>query len=203
LAPAWTLLLLVDEGRNVASFRGWGLPVPFLSLPRLDLVPLPVLLASEPHGRPPVKERSRGSDPVRDGGDADRQLFLIEDNAADVELVREALGGLPFAVGVSTAGDGEQALDILRDAANRGALPNVIFLDLNLPRMNGLEVLAQLKRHPVLRGVPVVVLTSSSAAKDTDPSHALRADEFVTKPIDVDEYFATVRATALHWFGRA
>jgi CheY-like chemotaxis protein len=176
--------------------------VPFLSLPPgLDLVPLPVLFASEPPRRRPAKSSGGAGGPDHDCSDTDRQLFLVEDNAGDVDLVREALSGLPFAVGVSTASDGEEALKLLRDAADCGALPNVIFLDLNLPRMNGLEVLAQLKTHPALRDVPVVVLTSSSAAKDANRSHALRADEFVTKPTDVHEFFAAVRTTARRWFG--
>jgi CheY-like chemotaxis protein len=177
--------------------------MPFLSLPPgLDHVQLAVLFASESPKRPapsPVELDDAGSEPDRDGATAGRQLFLVEDNPADVDLVLQALRGLPFAIGVSTATDGEQALKILREAADRGVLPNVIFLDLNLPRMNGLEVLAQLKTHPTLRDVPVVVLTSSAGAKDAHRSSALRADDFVLKPFDVDDYFAMVRSTARRW----
>jgi two-component system, chemotaxis family, response regulator Rcp1 len=174
--------------------------VPFLSLPlHSDLVPWPALLAPEPPGCRSATRGSGDSRSDRDTRDTGRQLFLVEDNPADVDLVREALGALPFAVGVSTATDGEQALELLRESADRGVLPNLIFLDLNLPRMDGLDVLAQLKMHPALRDVPVVVLTSSSAARDCDRSRALHADDFVKKPLDVDDYFATVRSAARRW----
>jgi CheY-like chemotaxis protein len=167
--------------------------------------PAPMVLAN--HTRRPSEapgERD-GSEEAAAEKPTARRLFLVEDNAADVDLVREALGALPFQVDVSTAEDGEKALAALHAAARRGAVPDVILLDLNLPRMSGHDVLARLKTDPALCGVPVVVLTSSSAVRDSDGARALRADGFVTKPIDVNEYFRTIQATARRWLrpGRA
>jgi CheY-like chemotaxis protein len=168
---------------------------------------VPALIAAGPKRRSPAE---RGAQWVGDDASTsaarERRLFVIEDNAGDVDLVREALDALPFNVDVSAAHDGEQAVTKLRELAQRGTVPHVIFLDLNLPRMSGQEVLAQLKMDPVLRGVPVVVLTSSSAEKDRDELYALHADEFVTKPSDVYAYFSTIQATVRRWLecpGRA
>jgi CheY-like chemotaxis protein len=150
----------------------------------------------------------RGSKPrTREVGDhhrasaaAERRLFLIEDNPGDVDLVRQALSALPYPVRVVAAGDGNEAIAELRQAAQRGSVPDVIFLDLNLPGLSGHAVLAWLKSDPSLRDVPVVVLTSSSAKNDNDRSYELGANDFVTKPLDVYNYFSALQATARLWF---
>lgn len=164
---------------------------------------LPVFLSSPPGNRSstPGENATRGAQGGRVG--APRRLLLVEDNPADADLVREALRGLPFPIDVSTAQDGEQALAALKDAAARSVLPDLVLLDLNLPRMSGHEVLAALKTDPALSGLPVVVLTSSSAAEDSDASRALRVDGFVTKPLELDEYIRIVQAAARPWLQRS
>lgn len=174
--------------------------MPDLAVPlRSRLTPLPAFLASS--GGPRSSQRDAPSagtvEGARTGGE--RRLLLVEDNPADADLVREALGGLPWPVHVSTAQDGEHALATLQEAGRRGALPDLILLDLNLPRMSGHDVLAKLKTDPALCDVPVVVLTSSSALQDSDAARALRADGFVTKPLELDEYLRTIQATARRW----
>jgi two-component system, chemotaxis family, response regulator Rcp1 len=188
----------------------WGYPrcspscenelrVTSVALPLGTLVdPHRALLAAAALGRGSSKRGAREASAC-DTGCGTPRLFLVEDNAADVDLVRDALSALPFKVDVSSAIDGEEALVVLREAAQRGVLPDVIFLDLNLPRMSGHAVLAQLRTIPALRDVPVVVLTSSSASAESDGSSALHADDFVTKPMDVYEYFRVVQAAARRW----
>ncbi len=165
-----------------------------------QLPPIPALIAAG-------SLRRRASNPGtrevgvhdRASAAAERRLFLIEDNPGDVDLVRQALGALPYPVRIDAAGDGIEAVAKLRQAAQRGTVPDAIFLDLNLPGMSGHAVLAWLKSVPSLRGVPVVVLTSSSAKTDNDRSHEFGANDFVTKLLDVYEYFSALQATARVW----
>lgn len=175
--------------------------MPSVALPLgCRLPPLPALIAAGPPGPRSSKPSARGGgECASTRAGAERRVFLVEDNAADVDLVRDALAALPFKVDVSAAYDGEQALVALREAAQRGILPDVIFLDLNLPRMSGHEVLAQLNTVSALRDVPVVVLTSSSADDESGRTSAVHADEFVTKPMDVNEHFRVIQATARRW----
>jgi chemotaxis family two-component system response regulator Rcp1 len=173
-----------------------------MSLQTPHLVPLPAFLASPP-GRSFTPDAHRVGEGERADAGAERRLLLVEDNPADADLVVEALGGLPYPVHVSTALDGEHALAALQEAARSGALPDLVLLDLNLPRMSGHEVLAQVKTDPALCDVPVVVLTSSSAVQDSDAARALRAEGFVTKPLELEEYLRTIQATARRWLQRS
>src|ERR1035438_5401706 len=129
------------------------------------------------------------------------EILLIEDNPGDVELIHEALQFGRVMNRISVATDGEAALAFL----NRGLgfenapLPDLILLDLNLPKKNGFEVLKEVKEHPVVSRVPVVILTSSQADRDILKSYDLRANCFISKPVDVDEFLDTVRATGEFW----
>jgi two-component system, chemotaxis family, response regulator Rcp1 len=125
--------------------------------------------------------------------------MLIEDNAGDVDLTREAIADLPFDVDLLATHDGEQALADLRQAARRGGLPHAIFLDLNLPGMTGHQVLEQLRADPALRDIPVVVITSSAAEKEVWHQNRLRCDDFFTKPLDLDEYLRLITTAARRW----
>jgi CheY-like chemotaxis protein len=119
-------------------------------------------------------------------------ILLVEDDAADAVLIREALRDHTAARRIVTqAEDGLAALERLRDPACRR--PDLIVLDLNMPRMNGVEVLEVLKSDEDLKSIPVVVLTTSSAPEDIRSAYDLHANAYVTKPVSLDEFVSTVR----------
>jgi CheY-like chemotaxis protein len=118
-------------------------------------------------------------------------ILLVEDDAADAVLIREALRDHTAGRIVAQAEDGVAALERLRDPAHRR--PDLIVLDLNMPRMNGSEVLEVLKSDEELKSIPVVVLTTSRAPEDIRSAYERHANAFVTKPVSLDEFVATVR----------
>lgn len=132
------------------------------------------------------------------------QILLVEDDPGDVLITQEALEHSKVANTLFTVSNGEEAIAFLRqegDYADAG-VPDLILLDLNLPRLDGREVLAQIKEDPALRRIPVVVLTTSQAEEDVLRSYDLHANAYITKPVDfarfvdvvrqVDEFFFTV-----------
>jgi CheY-like chemotaxis protein len=128
-------------------------------------------------------------------------LLLVEDNPADVRLTREALREAGVLTTLHVATDGVDALAFLHhEGRHAGApRPHVILLDLNLPRKNGREVLEAIKSDDTLRNIPVVILTTSQAEQDIAESYRLRANAFVTKPVDLDKFFAVVRSFEQFW----
>ncbi|MHC3438434.1 response regulator [Natrialbaceae archaeon A-gly3] len=130
------------------------------------------------------------------------QILLVEDNPGDVRLTKEAFEHGRIENDLHVVTDGSEALEFLNqhgeyDDAPR---PDLILLDLNLPRMNGDEVLDELKDDPDLRPIPVIVLTSSKAEEDIARSYELHANAYLTKPVDPDEFIDTVRAFEEFWF---
>ncbi|GMV41022.1 MAG: two-component system response regulator [Myxococcales bacterium] len=132
-------------------------------------------------------------------------VLLVEDSDADVRLTQEAFGELGEPVDLRVAHDGLEALDTLRRGGPHGEAlrPQLILLDLNMPRMDGREVLAQLKQDPELRRIPVVVLTTSEDEADVLEVYQLHANCYVTKPIDLDRFFHVVSAIHTFWLGTA
>jgi two-component system, chemotaxis family, response regulator Rcp1 len=132
-------------------------------------------------------------------------VLLVEDNPGDVRLVREALAEADQRVDLHVAGDGEAALAWLREPGPDGGQrrPDLLLLDLNLPRRGGLEVLADIKADPLLRRIPVVVLTSSAAEHDVTGAYERYANCFVTKPLGLDEFIAAVNEIARFWLRSA
>ena len=130
------------------------------------------------------------------------EILMVEDNAADVDLTAEALSEGKIRNRLHVVGDGEAALDFLhRRARHRDApRPDLVLLDLNLPRKSGLEVLAEVKQDADLRRIPVVVLTSSKADEDILRSYDLHANSYVTKPVDFDQFCRIVRSIESFWF---
>lgn len=128
-------------------------------------------------------------------------ILLVEDNPGDVRLAREALREDLPRDGLAVAGDGSEALAYLRREGPHGAAaaPALILLDLNLPRMDGRELLAAIKADARLKAIPVVVLSSSGAPQDIERAYALHANCFVTKPADLDGFVAAVRAVVHFW----
>ena len=130
--------------------------------------------------------------------EADYQLvdvLLVEDDAGDVLMTREAFEHYKIRNELHVVTDGEQALQFVRRQGSfaDAPRPGLIMLDLNLPRRDGLEVLAELKADPGLRVIPVVILTTSQAEEDIIRSYALHANAYVTKPVDFERFIEVIR----------
>ncbi len=129
------------------------------------------------------------------------RILLVEDNPGDVRLTREALRENKVVNAMDVASDGVEAMERLRAAAARGngAIPDLILLDLNLPRKSGMEVLAEIKSDEALRRIPVVILTTSDAERDILKSYDLHANCYITKPVDLVRFFDVVRSIENYW----
>ena len=129
-------------------------------------------------------------------------ILLVEDSPADVELTLRAFKRRKLSNPVAVARDGEEALDYIhrRGAFGAGApVPGLILLDLRLPKVDGLEVLRQLKEHPVYRNVPVVVLTTSGEDRDVARSYELGAASYIVKPVEFEKFQEVVERIDLYW----
>jgi CheY-like chemotaxis protein len=122
-------------------------------------------------------------------------VLLVEDDPGDVLMTREAFADNKVRNRLSVVSDGVAALDFLRKAGEHAdaPTPDLILLDLNLPRMDGREVLEAVKSDVALRQIPVVVLTTSEAEEDVVRSYSLHANAYVTKPVDFDRFIEVVR----------
>jgi CheY-like chemotaxis protein len=129
------------------------------------------------------------------------QILLVEDSPGDIRLTREVLRDAKIANELHIVGDGEQAMAFLRCEGDYAAVqrPDLILLDLNLPRKDGREVLAELKDDPDLHLIPVIVLTTSAVEQDVLRSYDLNAACYITKPIDLDEFVTVVRSIESFW----
>ncbi|WCB96669.1 Response regulator rcp1 [Baekduia alba] len=131
------------------------------------------------------------------------RLLVVEDSESDIELLREALSDSEPALELDVVRHGEDALSFLRREGEfeSAACPDLVVLDLNLPRMGGFEVLRALREDvdPRLRRLPVVVFTTSATATDIDKAYDLHASSFVTKPTAFEHYLDTVRAFREFW----
>jgi len=129
-------------------------------------------------------------------------ILLVEDDAGDVELTREGLAAGKMFVNLHTVDDGIKALRFLRrQEPYAGAVrPDIILLDLNLPRMDGRETLKEIKADEHLRGIPVVVLTTSEADADILKCYDLGASCYISKPVGFDEFLKVVRSLEDFWF---
>lgn len=132
------------------------------------------------------------------------EILLVEDSPADVRLTLEALREVGAGNRLTVANDGLEAMRVLKDRVGRRApLPEVILLDLNLPRMDGREVLEAIKTSDALKHIPVIVLTTSRAEQDVVRSYALGANAFVIKSANLDEFVDKIRAFAKFWLDAA
>ncbi len=127
------------------------------------------------------------------------RILLVEDNPGDADLVLDAVREFPC--DVSVVSDGVEALEFLHKEGRHAAAkqPDLVLLDLNLPRLGGREVLARVKEDPGLKHIPFVILSSSQAERDLMDAYRLHANCFVTKPVDLDEFLASVGAVATFW----
>lgn len=128
-------------------------------------------------------------------------ILLVEDNPGDVRLTKELLRESKVLNELHVVTDGAEALAFLRREGrhSQAARPDLILLDLNLPRRDGREVLADIKRDPSLRRIPVVILTTSRAEEDVVRTYDLHANCFITKPVDLNEFVKVVRSIEDFW----
>jgi CheY-like chemotaxis protein len=129
------------------------------------------------------------------------EILLVEDNPGDVRLTQEAIKDAPIAHNLRLVTTGEEALDYVyrRGPYSAAPKPDVILLDLCLPGIAGQQVLAQLKSDAALRTIPIVVLTSSRAEKDVLESRNLRANAYVVKPVDLEQFTEVIRGVQEFW----
>lgn len=130
------------------------------------------------------------------------EILLVEDSPADVLIAREALNEAKLLNTIHVAEDGIEAMDFLykRGKFASAIRPDLILLDLNLPRKNGREVLAEIKADENLKSIPVVVLTTSSAEEDILKSYNLHANCYVVKPVEFDSFVKAVQSIQQFWF---
>ena len=128
------------------------------------------------------------------------EILLIEDNEGDIDLVTDAMSRFTVPHRLQVAHDGEQALAaLLGPRANHATLPQLILLDLNIPKIDGREVLASIKADERTRHIPVIVLTSSGAERDLLNAYRLYANCFITKPTEVESFFAMFELIERFW----
>ena len=130
------------------------------------------------------------------------EILLVEDNPGDVDLAREALAGGKVRNTLHVVGDGMAAMEFLRHQGKYANVPrpDLILLDLNMPRMDGREVLAEVKSDEDLKRIPVVILTTSRAEEDILKTYNLHANCYITKPIDLHQFIKVVQAVEDFWF---
>ncbi len=131
------------------------------------------------------------------------EILLVEDNPGDVDLAREALEGSKMCNALRVVGDGEAAMAYLRREGKYADAPrpDLILLDLNLPKKDGREVLAEIKADEDLKRIPVVILTTSRDEEDVMKTYNLHANCYITKPIDFSQFFKVVKTIEEFWLG--
>jgi chemotaxis family two-component system response regulator Rcp1 len=130
------------------------------------------------------------------------ELLVVDDNPADVALVSEALAGGLRHTKINSVGDGVEAMAFLnrREKYANSLRPDLVLLDLNLPKKDGLAVLAAMKANPDLRRIPVVIFSTSQLRKDVVRSYEVGANCYVRKPGNLNEFFAAVKSVEEFWF---
>lgn len=126
-------------------------------------------------------------------------ILLVEDNPMDLDLTLRAFNKKKFSNTIQIARDGEEALSYFVRWETGEAMPAVILLDINLPKVNGLEVLQKLKAHPVFRRIPVVVLTSSKENSDLKTAYDLGVNSYIEKPVSFNKFIEVAEHIELYW----
>jgi CheY-like chemotaxis protein len=126
-------------------------------------------------------------------------ILLVEDNPMDLDLTLRAFNKRRFINAIEVARDGEEALAYVARWDAGEPIPAVILLDINMPKVNGLEVLEQIKRHPVYRRIPVVVLTSSREDRDLAAAYDLGVNSYIEKPVSFNKFMEVADQIELYW----
>lgn len=130
---------------------------------------------------------------------AQPSILLVEDNPMDVDLALRAFRKRRLTNPIDVARDGEEALAWIPRWEEGASLPAVILLDLKLPRVNGLEVLRQLKGHPDFRRIPIVVLTTSADSEDVARAYELGVNSYIVKPVDFEKFVEVASQIEIYW----
>src|SRR3954468_19222582 len=128
-----------------------------------------------------------------------KTILLVEDNADDEQLTLRAMRQSDVPNIIRVARDGAEAIDALFGAASNGRLPDLVLLDLKLPKVSGLEVLQRIRSEDSTKTLPIVILTSSDEERDIVESYNLGANSYIRKPVDFDEFIDAVRQLGLYW----
>jgi two-component system response regulator len=137
---------------------------------------------------------------------AENEILLIDDDDADIELALHALRENKLVSHVRVLRDGEEVLDYLfgnggEERRSSGQVPQLILLDLKLPKVGGMEVLRRVKGHPMTKSIPVVILTSSTDERDLVNGFDLGVNSYICKPVDYDQFREIVRQVGIYWLG--
>jgi len=132
-------------------------------------------------------------------------ILLVEDNPADVRLTQEAFKETNLNTILHVVRDGTEALEFLRQTGRFTAVPrpDMILLDLNLPKKDGRQVLAEIKKTPDIKRIPIVILTNSKAAEDIQQTYEHHANSYITKPTNLDEFIAVIKQIEQFWLSIA
>lgn len=126
-------------------------------------------------------------------------ILLVEDNPNDVEITTRAFLKGKIKNRLSVARDGQEALDMLRDLKAKGEVPGLVLLDLNLPKISGIEVLQKIKTDPETRRIPVIVLTTSTREEDVVRAYDLGVNTFISKPVRFEDFLKVVATIQEYW----
>lgn len=129
----------------------------------------------------------------------EKTILLVEDNPIDIDLTLRAFATKKIANKIEVARDGEEALSYIERWENGESTPIVILLDLNMPKVNGLEVLEKLKSHATYKTIPVVVLTTSSESSDLKTAYELGVNSYIVKPVSFEKFLDVVGHIDLYW----
>ena len=127
------------------------------------------------------------------------EILLVEDNPGDVRLIKEVFKDAKIYNNMQVAYDGEAAMEILRRDDGNTIFPDLILLDLNLPKKDGREVLREIKGDDCLKCIPVVILTTSNAEEDLIETYKMNANCYITKPVDLDQFINVVKSIENFW----
>jgi CheY-like chemotaxis protein len=130
---------------------------------------------------------------------ANNPILLVEDNPIDLDLTLRAFGAKNLSNPIQVARDGEEALKYMEKWERREPWPVVILLDLNLPKINGLEVLKKIKSHPDFKTIPVVILTTSSESSDLKTAYQSGANSYIIKPVNFEKFLDVASHIDLYW----
>ena len=126
-------------------------------------------------------------------------VLCIDDDPEDIEFFTEAIKTIDPAITCLSVAEGEDALNLLNTIQDARKLPDFIFLDINMPRIDGLTVLKALKTHPEFRDIPIVVLTTSKEDRDISKAYELGANSYIVKPVDFDNFMDVAQQIELYW----
>lgn len=131
-----------------------------------------------------------------------KRLLLVEDNLGDIRLTKEAIKASKVDFEMDVISDGELVLDFLNQKGNfsEAERPDLIMLDLNLPKKNGIEILREIKDSPSLRRIPIIAVTTSEADHDVTMAYDLHANAYILKPVDFDDFTKVIKLIDSFWF---